>query len=48
MDFIAMAEATEHLPELLDRVSAGESITSTKDGKAVSQLVPLMREHRDS
>ena len=34
-------EAKTHLPALLDRVSRGESITITKHGRAVAQLVPV-------
>ena len=33
-------EAKTHLPDLLDRVSKGESITITKRGKPVAVLVP--------
>jgi prevent-host-death family protein len=34
-------EAKTHLPALLDRVARGETITITKRGKPVAQLVPV-------
>ena len=33
-------EAKTHLPQLLDRVESGETITITRHGKAVAKLVP--------
>lgn len=33
-------EAKTHLPQLLDRVEGGETITITRHGKAVAKLVP--------
>jgi prevent-host-death family protein len=33
-------EAKTHLPELLDRVEGGETITITRHGKAIAKLVP--------
>jgi prevent-host-death family protein len=33
-------EAKTHLPQLLDRVEGGETITITRHGKAVARLVP--------
>ena len=40
MTTVGAYEAKTHLPELLDRVSKGESITITKRGKPVAILVP--------
>lgn len=37
-------EAKTHLPQLLDRVAAGERITITRRGKPVAQLVPAVEE----
>lgn len=34
-------EATTHLAELLDRVEHGESVTITRHGTPVAQLVPV-------
>ena len=34
-------EAKTHLPRLLERVVAGETITITRHGKPVAQLVPM-------
>ena len=36
-------EAKTHLPELLERVRAGESITITKHGVPVAELVPTSK-----
>jgi prevent-host-death family protein len=33
-------EAKTHLPQLLDRVEGGETITITRHGKPVAKLVP--------
>ena len=33
-------EAKTHLPQLLDRVEGGETITITRHGRAVAKLVP--------
>lgn len=35
-------EAKTHLSELLNRVEAGESVTITKHGRPVAQLVPIV------
>lgn len=40
-DTVGSYEAKTHLPALLDRVARGESITITKHGKPVAQLVPV-------
>ena len=37
-------EAKTHLPQLLDRVESGETITITRHGKAVAKLVPATDE----
>ncbi len=33
-------EAKTHLPQLLDRVEGGETITITRHGRAVAKLIP--------
>jgi prevent-host-death family protein len=43
METVGAFEAKTHLAELLDRVEGGESITITRRGKAVAQLVPVTR-----
>ncbi len=40
METIGAFEAKTHLGELLDRVERGESVTITRHGKPVAQLVP--------
>jgi prevent-host-death family protein len=40
METIGAFEAKTHLGELLDRVERGESVTITRRGKPVAQLVP--------
>src|SRR3954453_15459988 len=37
---IGAYEAKTHLPQLLDRVEGGETITITRHGKPVAKLVP--------
>jgi prevent-host-death family protein len=37
-------EAKTHLPQLLDRVESGETITITRHGKPVAKLVPASGE----
>ena len=39
-------EAKTHLPELLEKVEAGEEITITKHGAPVAKLVPVKKEVR--
>lgn len=41
MDTIGAFEAKTHLPQLLERVARGESLTITKHGKPVARLVPV-------
>jgi prevent-host-death family protein len=40
METIGAFQAKTHLGELLDRVERGESVTITRHGKPVAQLVP--------
>ena len=41
MHTIGAFEAKTHLPQLLERVARGESLTITKHGKPVARLVPV-------
>jgi prevent-host-death family protein len=41
MSTIGAFEAKTHLAELLDRVEHGESLTITRHGRPVAQLVPV-------
>ena len=41
MEVIGAFEAKTHLGELLDRAERGESITITRHGKPVAQLIPV-------
>ncbi|MGA8028813.1 MAG: type II toxin-antitoxin system prevent-host-death family antitoxin [Bryobacteraceae bacterium] len=43
METVGAFEAKTHLGELLDRVERGESVTITRHGKPVAQLVPTPR-----
>lgn len=45
-DSVGWYEAKSHLPALLDRVAKGESITITRHGKPVAQLVPVQVESK--
>ena len=47
MQSIGAYEAKTHLPRLLDRVAQGESVTITRHGHPVAQLVPVENEARD-
>jgi prevent-host-death family protein len=38
-------EAKTKLSELLDKVEAGETVTITRHGKPVAQLVPVQPDH---
>lgn len=40
MQTIGASEAKTHFPELLDRVSQGEEIQITRDGRPIARLVP--------
>ena len=46
MQSIGAYEAKTHLPRLLDRVAQGESVTITRHGHPVAQLVPVENEAR--
>jgi prevent-host-death family protein len=46
MATVGSYEAKTHLPALLERVQAGESIVITKHGRAVARLVPVTEEPR--
>ena len=41
MDTIGAYDAKTRLPQLLDRVARGESLTITRHGKPVARLVPV-------
>jgi prevent-host-death family protein len=43
---IGSFEAQTHLPELLERVARGETITITDQGKPVAQLIPVPPEQK--
>ena len=43
MDEVGAFEAKTHLPKLLDRVERGESVTITRHGRPVAQLVRCVR-----
>ena len=47
MTSIGSFEAKTHLPQLLERVSRGERITITKNGRPVAMLVPPRAEKAD-
>ncbi len=46
MDSVGAYEAKTHLPRLLDRVAAGESLTITRHGRPVARLVPVEEDER--
>jgi prevent-host-death family protein len=41
MESVGSYEAKTHLPQLLERVAKGETITITKHGVPVARLVPV-------
>ena len=41
MTTVGTVEAKQHLPTLLERVEAGETVVITRDGKPVAHLVPV-------
>lgn len=43
MDDVSVRELRNHGGKVLDRVSAGESLTITRDGDPVARLLPLPR-----
>jgi prevent-host-death family protein len=46
MKTVGAYEAKTHLPRLLDEVASGETITITKHGVPVAQLVPMPENER--
>ncbi len=48
METIRAFEAKTHLAEILDRVERGESLTITRHGKPVAQLVPVAAAQKGS
>ena len=40
MNYIPLAEASEKLPELLEKVEQGENFAITRDGKTIARLLP--------
>ena len=47
MDVIGAYEAKTHLPRLLDEVAAGRTVTITKHGRPVAQLIPIKPQRGD-
>lgn len=47
MDTVGAFEAKTHLAHLLDRVARGESLTITRHGRPVAQLIPVQSADRD-
>ena len=45
MTRVGSFEAKTKLSELLDKVEAGETVTITRHGKPVAQLVPVQPDH---
>ena len=45
MDTVGSFEAKTKLAELLDKVEAGETVTITRRGRPVAQLVPIRPEN---
>ena len=45
MTTIGAADARAHLPQLLERVEAGETVVITRDGQPVAHLVPPPTAH---
>jgi prevent-host-death family protein len=43
MTTVSLADAQAHLPELLERVAAGEEIVITRDGTPIAQVVPARK-----
>ncbi len=41
MDTVTIRELRNHGGEVVDRVEAGESVTVTRDGRAVAELRPV-------
>jgi prevent-host-death family protein len=43
MTTVSLAEAQAHLPELLERIVAGEEVVITRDNTPIAQVVPVPR-----
>ena len=43
MTTVSLREAQAHLPELLERVAAGEAVVITRDDTPIAQVVPIPR-----
>ena len=41
MKHVGIKQARQQLPDLIDRVEAGEEIIISRQGKAVAQLIPV-------
>lgn len=46
MTIVKLADAKAHLSELIDRVQSGETVSITRHGRAVAQLVPPKPERK--
>ncbi|NJM69646.1 MAG: type II toxin-antitoxin system Phd/YefM family antitoxin [Scytonema sp. RU_4_4] len=46
MQEITLAEASKHLPELIEAAMSGEEIVITKDNQPVVKLTPVSSERR--
>jgi len=46
MSVVKLAEAKAHLSELVDRVQSGETVSITRHGKAVAQLIAAKPERK--
>lgn len=42
MEYIPLAEAETHFAAVLAKVEHGESVTLTRDGRPVAQMVPVV------
>ena len=45
---VSIRDLRNHGGEVIDRVERGESVTVTRDGRAVARLIPLPRERVSS
>jgi prevent-host-death family protein len=43
MTVVSVAEAQAKLPELIDKVAAGEGVVITRDDKPVAQMLPIQQ-----
>ena len=46
MDKVSLADAKEHLSELIDRVETGDTIDITRRGKPVARLIAVTRSRK--